>query len=476
MSLSITTNTGALMAAAAATSVNQDMETSMERLSTGKRINSASDDAAGVAIASRLTAEIKGNNQAIRNAQDAQGMINTAEGAHKEVENILQRMRELSVQSANDTNSADDRTNLQAEVDQLMEEVDRIAGATTWAGQQLLNGNADSGSGTKSFDFQVGNGVSSSNTIDADMIALTTSQLALVAGGTTVDISGITETAGASLGPVVVDAITTTGTTGITQNAGAANEVVMTVGTWAATQTISFDVNGTNFSASTNASPGYAGDANGTAAKFAQAINDQGLAGITATASTNTFTITKVATTSLTESGSNQLTVATFDALETLSVDLDGTTVSVTNGVASGYTQDVNGTAAMLGDAINAAMTGTTAAVNNGQIDLTKSATTFGIGTAADAKLAITAIDNAINTVNTQRAGLGAVSNRLDSTVSNLTNVVINLEGGRGRIEDADFAGESTSLAKAQILQQASTAMLAQANASKQNVLSLLQG
>jgi flagellin len=160
MALSIATNTGALMAAASATSVNKDMETSMERLSTGKRINSASDDAAGVAIASRLTSEIKGNNQAIRNAMDGQGMINTAEGAHKEVENILQRMRELSVQSANDTNSADDRANLQAEVDQLMEEVDRIAGATTWAGQQLLNGNADSGSGTKTFNFQVGNGVS----------------------------------------------------------------------------------------------------------------------------------------------------------------------------------------------------------------------------------------------------------------------------------------------------------------------------
>jgi flagellin len=105
-------NTGALMAAASATSVNKDMETSMERLSTGKRINSAKDDAAGVAIASRLTSEIRGTNQAIRNAQDGQALINTAEGAHKEVENILQRMRELATQAANDTNDSTDRANL----------------------------------------------------------------------------------------------------------------------------------------------------------------------------------------------------------------------------------------------------------------------------------------------------------------------------------------------------------------------------
>ena len=116
MALAIATNTGALMAAASASRVNLDMETSMERLSTGKRINSAADDAAGVAIASRLTSEIRGTNQAIRNAMDGQALIDTAEGASKEVENILQRMRELSVQSANDTNDTGDRINLNTEL------------------------------------------------------------------------------------------------------------------------------------------------------------------------------------------------------------------------------------------------------------------------------------------------------------------------------------------------------------------------
>ena len=127
-------NTGALMAAASASSVNRDMETSMERLSTGKRINSAADDAAGVAIASRLTSEIRGTNQAIRNAMDGQALIDTAEGAHKEVENILQRMRELSVQASNATNSAGDRNNLTAEFVALRTEIQRIADTTSWAG------------------------------------------------------------------------------------------------------------------------------------------------------------------------------------------------------------------------------------------------------------------------------------------------------------------------------------------------------
>jgi flagellin len=278
MALSIATNTGALMAAASASSVNKEMETSMERLSTGKRINSAADDAAGVAIASRLTAEIRGTNQAIRNAQDGQALIDTAEGSHKEVENLLQRMREVAVQAASDTNDTDDRTNLQTEFDQLVEEIDRIAASTTWAGQDLLNG---SGGSSGAFVFQIG------------------------------------------------------------ANTGSADSITVTIAA------------------------------------------------------------------------------------------IDATTLSV------------------------------------GSLTMTDNSSA---GTTIDA------IDAAILTLNTQRAELGAVSNRLDNTVSNLTNIAINLEGGKGRIEDADFAAESTSLAKSQILQQASTAMLAQANASKQNVLSLLQG
>ena len=150
MALAIATNNAALRAAASASSVNRDMETSMARLSSGKRINSASDDAAGVAISSRLTANIRGTDQAIRNALDGQALIDTAEGAHKEIENILQRMREVSVQAANDTNNQQDRDNLQAEMDAMSTEIDRIAATTTWAGAKMLDTDGST------FNFHIG--------------------------------------------------------------------------------------------------------------------------------------------------------------------------------------------------------------------------------------------------------------------------------------------------------------------------------
>ena len=280
MALSVATNTGALMAQAAASSVNKEMEISMARLSSGKRINSAADDAAGVAIASRLTSEIRGTNQAIRNAMDGQAFLDTAEGAHKEIENILQRMRELAVQAANDTNDATDRDNLDTEFASLIAEIDRISDVTEWAGKSLMAADG-------SFTFQIGSGTNA-----ADSLTVTIQQMGTVSLGSTA----------------------------------------------------------TSFVLNTH------------------------------------------------------------------------------------------------------------------------------VSTASLAAIAIGALDAAIQVVNSQRAELGSYSNRLDHTVTNLTNVSTNLQSGLGRIEDADFASETTNLAKSQILQQASTAMLAQANASKQNVLSLLQG
>jgi flagellin len=303
MAISINTNIGAIAASAASSTINRSLETSMERLSTGKRINAAADDAAGVAIAARLTAEIRGTNQAIRNALDAQALIDTAEGAHEEVVNILQRMRELAVQGGNDTNSASDRTNLESELDALLAEIDRIATTTTWAGKTLLN------------------------------------------------------------------AVTTPDTIGV---AGTSNTITAA---WAAD---------------------------------------------TATANTTELKF-------------------------------------------------------QVGSSTNAANTVTVNIRGIGTTDLTLADADIEVDTSAEAIRTIILIDNAIMNVNKQRAELGAYSNRLDSTVNNLTNISANLEGGRGRIEDADFAAETTNLAKSQILQQASMAMLAQANASKQGVLSLLQ-
>ena len=197
MALAIATNNAALNAAASASSVNRDMETSMARLSSGKRINSASDDAAGVAISSRLSAEIRGTDQAIRNALDGQALIDTAEGAHSEIENILQRMREVSVQAANDTNNDQDRANLQAEMSALVTEIDRIAGTTTWAGEKLM----EAESGTK-FSFQVGAKTSAKNQIAININGMGAHALGLQADSTDVQRTLSEVTVGQSINTV----------------------------------------------------------------------------------------------------------------------------------------------------------------------------------------------------------------------------------------------------------------------------------
>ena len=417
MALQINTNVGALMASAAASGVNKSMETSMNRLATGLRINSAADDAAGVAIASRLTSEIRGTNQAIRNAADGQAMIDTAEGAQSEIVNILQRMREVSIQAANDTNNADDRSNLQAEMDQLTTEIDRIATTTSWAGKSLLDGGtpydgssvtaaATSHSDKAQFSFQVGTGTTANDLITANIGAVSSTALGIAGSEPAslkyMDVSGVTKPLGATAG--TNDAVFTA-----TVAAGSA-----AVGATAATS---------------------------TKVTFVSSAND--------------------ATPPVSPSGS-------------FTFALEGKDISVTIG-ANGTSSDATGIANATAKAINdAGLVGITASVASGVVTIDKTSSSS-VSTTANATATVDKIDAAINTVNTQRANLGSISNRLDSTVSNLTNISTNLEAGRSSIQDADFAAESTSLAKAQILQQASTAMLAQANASKQGVLSLLQ-
>ena len=384
MAISVNTNVGALSALASASANNKSLETSMGRLASGKRINSASDDAAGMAIAARLTSEIRGTNMAIRNASDGQALLDTAEGASNEVVNILQRMRELANQAANDTNNTQDRTNITGEMSQLKTEIDRIANTTSWAGIKLLDGSVPS----SGLNIQVG-----SNTSTHDKI--------------TVAISSITS---ASLG------------------------------------------------------------INGAAAATAAT----GVAGVNDTATTLSQVVHTVAGT---------LSVAANLAAGNLSVsfdDVDGNatavTVVLTAGQAGTSNQTRDAVAVLLAQKINDANVGFTAKAAgdlSGSINITKGS--MDVTTNSAARSTVTAIDAALNTVNTQRAALGATSNRLDSTINNLTNIATNLETGRGRVEDADFAGESTNMARAQILQQAATAMLAQANASKQGVLQLLQ-
>jgi flagellin len=394
MALAIATNNAALNAAASASSVNRDMETSMARLSSGKRINSASDDAAGVAISSRLSSEIRGTDQAIRNSLDGQALIDTAEGAHSEIENILQRMREVAVQSANDTNNSQDRANLQAEMNALGTEIDRIAGTTTWAGANLMNG----GSSGKDFSFQVGAAVGDKNQIAVNIDGMTMSDL--------------------SIGTSTVSA--------------------------------AFTLADNNFAAATEATAGTVDFTIGSASDNS------------ATANPNQVVISGIV-------ANGELTIIHPTSSDSFTADviLDDESTTAAN---------MNAAFADLGvyAQVSADNEITLSLFEVAQV--TTPSTSIDVSSGANARTGITALDDAIETVNIQRSELGAVSNRLNHTVSNLTNISSNLSAARGGIEDADFAVETTNLAKNQILQQASTAMLAQANASKQNVLSLLQG
>ena len=391
MALTIGTNVASLQASAAASSVNRDLETSMARLSTGKRINSAADDAAGVAIASRLSSEIRGTDQAIRNALDGQALIDTAEGGHKEIEEILQRMREVAIQSANDTNSSQDRGNLQAEMDALSTEIDRIAGVTTWAGNSVMDGG---GSTSKTFSLQVGAATGTKNQIAVSIGAMDTATLGVK---------------------------------------GAVNGGAVTFGDTGT------EVNGATSSTSSVFTP----------------ITASG----TSTVATATFNF------SYTVAGGSAVNAAIVS--DTAYATTSGTVAEALK-VGTEIAAKINSDATLVAAGIGATVNDTTGVV-------TLNAKEFeSVDSKEQAMNAVKNIDAAMLTVGTQRSELGAISNRLTHTVSNMTNVSTNLSAARGGIEDADFALETTNLAKNQILQQASTAMLAQANASKQNVLSLL--
>jgi len=540
MALTVATNTGALMAQAAASSVNKEMEISMERLSTGKRINSAADDAAGVAIASRLTSEIKGTNQAIRNAMDGQAMIDTAEGAHQEIEFILQRMRELAVQASNDSNSDADRTALQSEVDALVSEIDRIANVSTWAGKGLIDA-------ANTFKFNVGSHGGGHNEITATTNAMTGAALGVASGNASVGVNGATaiEVGESATGvstvqfggtPAVGDvySMDLNGQT-ITLEIAAVSGNDFTYKFKA--DGVDYDSNGAGEYSDATGDPVSGGAVTGqtttsVANAFKNVINGSDISGgdvngdVVATVNSDgTLSIGKsvnfeapsgghtthddsdaLTTNTITDNGTGtvvfEMTGASGKFPEDIDIVINNVAISSTVEAAGTYAQSAAGSIASLQAAIDAktdagelagitftvaqgasadaikitAVHSTTGLVANVGVNPGTTTAALQINSQANASGAIATIDAAIVTVNEQRASLGAISNRLDSTVNNLTSISSNLQAGRGRIEDADFAAETTSLAKSQILQQASTAMLAQANASKQNVLSLLQG
>lgn len=400
MALTVNTNVASLNTQRNLSNSANSLQTTMQRLSTGSRINSAKDDAAGLQISNRLGSQISGLNIAVKNSNDGISMAQTAEGALQQSTNILQRMRDLSLQAANGSNSDTERTALNDEVTQLKKELDRISNTTTFGGRQLLNGDF----GTASFQV----GAAANEIISVSIGEMSSKSLDATHYESAIAASSATQAAAPS--------------------AGAAASGAVTVG---------FSVDGKTYSVDAK----YAkGDTNVQVnQKIAAAINDTN-SGVGAFADETTGAITVVAKEGATAGQS---------------------AFALTSMVASGGTAGFTA-----GSTAVAATAGVVKDTKISEIDLS---------TAKGAQIAVQAIDEAIKSIDSQRAELGAVQNRFENTIANLQNIGENVSAARGRIQDTDYAAETAALSKNQILQQAGTAILAQANQLPQAVLSLLQ-
>ena len=402
MSLTINTNPASLTAQRNLNGSQGSLATSMQRLSSGLRVNSAKDDAAGLAIAERMNAQTRGLNVAGRNANDGVSLAQTAEGALGKVGDMLQRMRELAVQSSNATNSTDDRKALQAEVNQLRDEIDRVAKNTSFNGQKLLNGSFSAAT------FQVG-----------------------ANAGETITVAALTNSSADGLGKVIYGKdLVTTGT------AGSVTDLTkITAGDLAIT------VAGTTYSM---AEIGVARTGEERMGQIVEAINRR-------TSDTGVSAFMKAST----------ATAGAYDIeFRSSKLDATGSTVAV---AAAGFT------------ALNSGFAAADLVIANDAATSKAGISTLSVETVEDSWLAIKSIDDSLNQVNSARATLGAVQGRFENAAANIAIQSENIASARGRIVDADFAMETANLSKAQILQQAGTAMVAQANQLPQQVLSLLR-
>ncbi|PPI86044.1 flagellin [Marinobacter maroccanus] len=508
----INTNIASLNAQRNLNASQRDADTTLQRLSSGLRINSAKDDAAGLAISERFTSQIKGLNQAIRNANDGISLAQVAEGALGESGNILQRIRELSVQSANATNSASDRQALQSEVNQLKEELERIATTTEFNGLKLLDGTF------QAQKFQAG--ANENQTIAVSIEGARTKDLA----NNTLDAANPTLNSGTGSSTTATDVVATENTIG---------SQTLTISSSLDTQTVSVD----------------AGD---TAEEIAAAINNSAATtGVGANGRTE-VSVSNTATTPITAPQTITLTVSNGESSATISAQISdandlsplakeinsasgrtGITAEVEDDgsitlvhptgkdvlienftAADGDQLAVQGSADPSATELTSGPTAPTDSVRvAGEITF-DSAVSFAVqssaaptapggadtgsilGVAANTSVgsnpedvasidissvegatdALAIVDAALETISGIRADLGAAQNRLESTIANLSTTSENLSAARSRIRDADFAAESAELARTQVLQQAGLSVLAQANARPQQVLQLLQG
>lgn len=442
----VNTNVSASITQSALTKNERALQKAMEQLSTGSKINSASDDAAGLAMASKFTAQIKGLDMAVKNANDAVSMLSTAEGALDEVTNMLQRMRELAVQASNGTVTAEDRDYIDLEYQALNKEISRVANNTQWNGETILDGSAGSqgeNSVSKSMvTFQVSANFKSvvfeaTDVLPTGVGALysdgATASVAAEAARGQVDHTAVTDIAsvqgalGAGWSITSVDG-STVGTDIATSNTVGDSEVHVYTHSEGDTVSITFDTT-----------------TGSTAAKAAVSGNQL----LTASSSAQAW----------------ETAITSFDAA-------NGTTTEVPTDISTASDKNLQ-----IGSIEN------TAALNNDVIKVDfgnlvadmATITASNVQTQDDAQGALAKLDAGIKSINEQRSTFGSAVNRLEHAVDNMTNIKNNAEASRSRIVDTDYAETTSELAKAQIIQQAGTAMLAQANQLPQNVLSLLK-
>ena len=481
MALTVNTNIPSLNTQRNLQNASSSLATSMQRLSTGSRINSAKDDAAGLQISNRLTNQINGLNQATRNANDGISLSQTAEGAMQQSTNILQRIRDLAVQSANGSNSDADRAALQKEVTAQQNELTRIAQTTTFGGRKLLDGSF----GTTSFQI----GANAYETIDVTLkdtsaTALGSNQIgsssgsgagsvagSVVAGsGGALTSSGSITLVGGGKSTAVTYASGDSAKTiagnmngqipGLTASARTVVTVTDTISSGAANMTMNVGGNSLNLVGVTNTKD-MADQINANAAKLGVTANyDTQAKKLTITSATGE----NITFGNDTGTAAGNINVASQRSDGTFSNAVD---VRASGGQAMGYVK--------LDSPTTFAMTGNTTALFGATSSSLSKVSDVDISTADGAQKALSVIDQALANIDSQRADLGAVQNRFDNTISNLTNISENATSARSRIKDTDYAAETANLSKNQVLQQAGTAILAQAKQLPQSVLSLLQ-
>jgi len=483
MASTINTNINSLTAQRNLSSSQLSLATSMQRLSSGLRINNAKDDAAGLAISERFTSQIRGLNQAARNANDGISLAQTAEGALSSSSTILQRVRELAVQSANATNSASDRKAINAEANQLLSELDRVATTTQFNGKNLLDGSSSTSV------FQVGANANQTITTTTSNFRTNTygAQLAqstnVAAAATATAIAGAVVINGQKSATVTLGALdlsaanaatainAQTESTGVVATARNIAELKFTTNSG----TVALDVKGLNTTAVSVSFAAPTNDAAGLASAV-NAFNDvTATTGITAELNTNKdgIVLRSVGGDNIDLKNNSATAVATLAAQ-------DSTQATLTFGAA--FTAGATGGTAVAVGAVELASEKSFSIGTSASALFTANATStlnavnsIDLSTVDGATTALKIADAALASVNGQRAKFGAIQSRFESTVSNLAVTSENASASRSRIQDADFALETANLSRSQILQQAGTAMVAQANQLPQGVLALLR-